>query len=224
MHLLGREEIALLEPFTGLGMERIQVVSTAAEAQLALEDLLAVRQVGFDTESRPTFHKGQESQGPHVLQFATPDKAWVFQVHVEECHPALMQILAAGAIAKIGFGLRSDIEHISRRFGIQAQGIIDLNATFRKMGYTKTIGAKQAVAMLFHQRMQKSKSTSTTNWSNHRLTDKQILYAANDAYVAIRVFDALNAAGNVVGHADANADINAATNADMNAPPAAAGV
>ena len=192
-HLPGREEIAALEVFTGLGMDCIHVVSSAAGAQSALDELAAAGAVGFDTESRPTFHKGQESQGPHVLQFATPRKAWVFQVHVEECLPALMQVLASEAISKIGFGLRSDTDNISRRFGIRPHAIIDLNARFRKMGYTKTIGAKQAVAMLFRQRMQKSKSTSTTNWSNHRLTERQILYAANDAYVAIRVFDALNA-------------------------------
>ena len=198
--LPGRDEIALLEPFTGLAMERIQVVSTAVEAQLALDALLAARAVGFDTESKPTFHKGEESRGPHVLQFATSQRAWVFQVHVTECHPALMRILASEAILKIGFGLRSDIDNISRRFGIPAQGIIDLNATFRKMGYTKTIGAKQAVAMLFRQRMQKSKSTSTTNWSNHKLTDRQILYAANDAYVAIRVFEELKADANLTRH------------------------
>lgn len=195
--LPSREEIALLEPFTGLAMDRIHVVSTAAEAQLALDAMSAARAVGFDTESKPTFHKGEESRGPHVLQFATTREAWVFQVHVTECHPALLRILASEAVLKIGFGLRSDIDNISRRFGVPPQGIVDLNATFRKMGYTKTIGAKQAVAMLFRQRMQKSKSTSTTNWSNHKLTDRQILYAANDAYVAVRVSEALNAEANL---------------------------
>ena len=72
-----KADIAELEPFEGLGMEEIFVVSSARQAGLALEELMGAKEVGFDTESKPTFHKGQKSEGPHVLQFSTLAKAFI---------------------------------------------------------------------------------------------------------------------------------------------------
>jgi ribonuclease D len=47
------------------------------------------------------------------------------------------------------------------------------------------------VAVLFQQRFIKSKKASTSNWAQPRLSEAQLVYAANDAYAAIRVFNAL---------------------------------
>ena len=57
---------------------------------------------------------------------------------------------------------------------------------FKWLGF----GAKTAVAKYFGKRLQKSKRTTTSNWANPRLTERQILYAANDAQVALRVYRA----------------------------------
>ena len=46
--------------------------------------------------------------------------------------------------------------------------------------------------MVLKARFQKSKRVSTSNWANAQLSDSQLLYAANDAYGAICVLDALN--------------------------------
>jgi ribonuclease D len=54
------------------------------------------------------------------------------------------------------------------------------------------MGVKGAVAVLFNQRFIKSKKAATSNWANPHLTDAQLVYAANDAYAAIRVLEALN--------------------------------
>ena len=188
-----RDEINRLEPFEGLGLAQVQVVATAQQAEAAYEELKAGAVVGFDTESKPTFRVGEQSEGPHVVQLATPHKAWVFQVHEQSSYDALQAILESQAITKVGFGLGSDIANITRRFGIQPRGIVDLNARFSALGYRKTIGTRQAIAMLFGRRFIKSKRISTSNWANRSLSEQQILYAANDAYAAIRVYEALNA-------------------------------
>jgi ribonuclease D len=47
------------------------------------------------------------------------------------------------------------------------------------------------VALVFERRFVKSRKATTSNWANRQLTDAQLRYAANDAYAAIRVFDAL---------------------------------
>ena len=62
---------------------------------------------------------------------------------------------------------------------------------FRAQGYRKDMGVKGAVAVLFQQRFQKSKKAATSNWASERLSESQLLYAANDAYAAFRVWEAL---------------------------------
>jgi ribonuclease D len=62
---------------------------------------------------------------------------------------------------------------------------------FRERGYRKDMGVKAAVAVLFGQRFAKSKKAATSNWSARTLSESQILYAANDAWAARRVAQAL---------------------------------
>lgn len=190
-----KSEIAEMEPFEGLEMERIVLVRTAGEAEAALAELCAAGRVGFDTEAKPTFHKGQKSDGPHVFQFATVERAYIFQSHVTASHGVIVEALKTAELTKIGFGLGGDLQQISQRFGIRPASIVDLDRTFRQLGYKNAVGAKSAVAMLFGRKLAKSKSVTTSNWAARELTERQLLYAANDAYAALRVFHALQEAG-----------------------------
>ena len=61
----------------------------------------------------------------------------------------------------------------------------------------KDMGVKGAVAVMFKQRFIKSKKATTSNWANAQLTEAQLVYAANDAYAALRVFNALGLAPSV---------------------------
>ena len=183
--------IAELEPFSGLGMDRIFVVGSARQAGIALEELRCAGEIGFDTESKPTFFKGQKSEGPHVLQFATREKAFIFQAHVTESHPAIIDLLKAPQVTKIGFGLGGDLTQISNRFGIRPSSVVDLDRSFRKLGYRNAVGAKSAVAILLQQNLTKSKSVTTSNWAARELSERQLIYAANDAYAALLIHHAL---------------------------------
>lgn len=186
-----KDAIALLPPFERLGLDRITLVSTGAQAQQAHAALTQARAWGFDTESKPTFRVGEVSDGPHILQLATAERAWVFQLHDPECRAVAADLLALGGIAKAGFGLGDDKKRIVQKLGVQPQGILELNTIFRERGYRKDMGVKGAVAVLFNQRFMKSKKAATSNWANAHLTESQLVYAANDAYAAIRVFEAL---------------------------------
>ncbi|MEY4695354.1 MAG: Ribonuclease [Pseudomonadota bacterium] len=186
-----KEAIALLPPFERLGLDRITLVSTPLQAQDASEQLMQCRAWGFDTESKPTFKVGESSDGPHVLQLSTPQRAWVFQLHDPGCRAIAAQLLAAPGIVKAGFGLGDDRKRIIHKLGIEPQGILELNTVFHQRGYRKDMGVKGAVAVLFHQRFIKSKKAATSNWANARLSEAQLVYAANDAYAAIRVWAAL---------------------------------
>jgi ribonuclease D len=190
-----KDAIALLPPFERLGLDRITLVTDGAGAREALARLKDTAAWGFDTESKPTFRVGELSDGPHILQLATKDRAWVFQLNDPLCSEVSAELLALGGVAKAGFGLGDDRKRIIQKLGVQPQGILELNSVFRERGYRKDMGVKGAVAVLFDQRFIKSKKAATSNWANARLTEAQLVYAANDAYAAIRVFHALGLTG-----------------------------
>lgn len=187
----GKEEIALLEPFDRLGLGQIQVVATPAQAAAALQALAGATVLGFDTESKPTFAKNEASEGPHIVQLSALDKAWIFQLEDAECRRVVGLLLSSPAIIKAGFGLGDDQRRIIRKLGTDLQGVLDLNVVFRERGYRKDMGVRGAVAVMFNKRFLKSKKAATSNWANERLTEAQIIYAANDAYGALRVYKAL---------------------------------
>jgi ribonuclease D len=190
-HTPDKEQIALLEPFERLGLDRIQLVATAMQARSAHAELATAQAWGFDTESKPTFFKDQISEGPHIVQLSTARKAWVFQLHDLECRAIVADLLALPGVVKAGFGLGDDRKRITSKFGVEPVGVLELNAVFRERGYRKDMGVKGAVAVLFNRRFIKSRKATTSNWANPRLTEAQLIYAANDAYAALRVFEAL---------------------------------
>ena len=186
-----KEQIALLEPFERLNLDQIELVATAEHAARALRELGSVAALGFDTESKPTFAKNEASSGPHIVQLSTLEKAYIFQLEDAECRRAVARLLETHQIIKAGFGLGDDRRRIIHKLGVDPQGVLDLNTVFRERGYRKDMGVRGAVAVMFNKRFIKSRKATTSNWANVRLQDSQLIYAANDAYAALRVFQAL---------------------------------
>ncbi|MCB2018766.1 MAG: 3'-5' exonuclease domain-containing protein 2 [Hydrogenophaga sp.] len=187
----GKDDIALLPEFPRLGLDRISLVASAAMAREAVAALSDHADWGFDTESKPTFAPGEVSDGPHILQLATLSQAWVFQLHDPASRDAAAGLMADASRTKAGFGLRDDTLRIRSKLGVEPAGVIELNQRFRDLGYRKDMGVKAAVAVLFGQRFLKSKKAATSNWANLRLSESQLIYAANDAWAAAVVHDAL---------------------------------
>jgi ribonuclease D len=185
------EEIALLEPFERIGLDRIAVVATGAEAEMAASALVLAPVWGFDTESRPTFEAGVPSDGPHIIQLATLQAVFLFQLHDARCRAIAGELLARTDIVKAGFGLHDDKRRIAHKLGVEPKNVLDLDTVFRQRGYRRQMGIKAAVAVLFGKRYLKSKRAATSNWAHKRLTESQLLYAANDAWAALRVYEAL---------------------------------
>jgi len=192
-----KAETALLPAFQGLSRDQIHVPGTRAECQNAVDEILAAGIGGFDTEAKPIFRKGQKCDGPHVVQFALTDKAFIFQLHHSECEKAAGELITSKQVLKVGFGLKNDHGQIRRRFGITLNHVLDLDQTFRKLGYRGQIGVRGAMGVLLKQCFKKSKSTTTSNWALHELTVKQLLYAANDSYAALKIMEALQAEGHL---------------------------
>jgi ribonuclease D len=163
----------------------------ADDVEAAHATLAAQSHVGFDTESKPTFTRGERSEGPHVLQFATLEHAYIFQLHVPQAAAAVAALLESSRLTKVGFGLDGDRTQIRARLQIEPMALLDLDTVFRDLGYRKSVGLKAAVAIVFNRRFSKSKRIGTSNWSHRQLDERQLLYAANDAYAAMRVYAAI---------------------------------
>ncbi|MGZ8289924.1 MAG: 3'-5' exonuclease [Telluria sp.] len=177
----------LLPPYDGIKLHAVRMVKSERDAAEALAALLSSDVLGFDTESKPTFAKGEASTGPHLVQLATDDAAYLFQIGAAPAIDVLREVLESTNILKVGFGLTDDLRRLRSKLGIDTNNVLDL-ATALRRGERNTLGAKTAVARFFGQRLQKSKKITTTNWALPRLSEKQILYAADDAHVALRIY------------------------------------
>ena len=177
----------LLPPYAGIKLGDVRMVKTDKDAAEALAALSATDVLGFDTESKPTFLKGEVSTGPHLVQLATDEHAYLFQIGAAPAVEVLKSVLESATILKVGFGLADDVKRLRSKLGIDAVNVLDLSTALRK-NERNTLGAKTAVARFFGQRLQKSKKITTTNWALPRLSEKQILYAADDAHVALRIY------------------------------------
>lgn len=180
----------VLPPYDGIRLSSVRMVKSAADAAEALAAMLRADVLGFDTESKPTFQKGEVSTGPHLVQLATDDIAYLFQIGaipgVLETN-VLKAVLESPDILKVGFGLLDDIKRLRSKLGIETANVLDLSTAMRR-NEKNPLGAKTAVARHFGQALQKSKRITTTNWAMPRLSDKQILYAADDAHVALKLY------------------------------------
>lgn len=186
-----KAETALLPPFKGLSPERIHVPRTRADCEAAAAEILAAGMAGFDTEARPTFQPGEKSTGPHVVQFALTDRAFIFQLHRRECHDVAADLIASEQVLKVGFGLKNDHGQIQRRLGVKLHKVLDLDHVFRQRGYKGQIGVRAAMGAVLKLSFPKSKSVTTSNWAAKELTPRQLCYAANDAYAALKIMEAL---------------------------------
>jgi RNA polymerase sigma factor for flagellar operon FliA len=188
-----------LPPYIGINLADVHMVVTPEQAVAARDALLVCDAIGFDTESKPTFTRGETSTGPHLIQFSTDQKAYLLQIgDSTEPHirAMLIAVLERPLPLKIGFGLSDDVKRMHAKLDIRCAGIVDMSVALRTAGQRNDLGAKTAVAKFFGLKLQKSKKISTTNWALPRLNEKQILYAADDAQVALRVYRHWLALGN----------------------------
>lgn len=179
-----------LPDYPGIRLEQVSLVASPDLAEQARQALLAADAIGFDSESKPTFRKGEAATGPHLIQLATDDHAYLFPIGRAHDHRVLQEILEAPTLLKVGFGLGNDRSALIARLAIEPRNLLDLGEVLRGPGHRGTVGAKVAVAHFFGQKLHKSKKTGTSNWASPQLSERQLLYAANDAHVALKLYRA----------------------------------
>ena len=185
-----KEQIRTLPMYMGLGLLDIKIIENETDAEYALKALENEVCLGFDTESKPIFIKGDVSPGPTLIQLATESKAFLFPTRFPFALSSAGEILSNPNIKKVGFGLNGDNKELRDKFCIDIVNTEDLSVTLKKLaGEKNRIGARAGVAMVLKARL--GKGAQKSNWAAYPLKDNQIIYAANDAHSAICIERAL---------------------------------
>lgn len=164
---------------------RIIVVLTEAEAEKAIDYLLKADVLGFDTETRPNFKKGQRNKVA-LLQVSTRDTCFLFRLNRIGLCPAVVRLLEATSVKKIGLSWHDDIIALQGRGTFTPNGFLDLQDHVKELGILDMSLAK-IYANMFGQRI--SKREQLSNWEADVLNDKQKQYAATDAWACVMIYD-----------------------------------
>lgn len=164
----------------------IQTIIGVDTAERAVSVLRKSRLLGIDTETRPSFRKG-ESHKVALLQISTEELCFLFRLNRIGFPQCLIDLLSDESILKVGLSLKDDFHMLRARHPFSPKGFIDLQDFVKEMG-------------IEDMSLQNSTPTSSTcayqnarlsNWEASDLTEQQQRYAATDAYACLKLYDRL---------------------------------
>ncbi len=177
----------------------IVLIASAPDAQTAVAECQREPLLGFDTETRAAFRKG-ESYRPALLQLATADTVFLFQVQSPGVFEACQALMEDAAVVKAGVAVSDDLKQLQAIRPFSAHGFIELQDLSKRCGL-RNHGLRGLAALLLGFRI--SKAAQTSNWEMPRLTERQLRYAATDAWASREIYLALHDLGTKVATASA---------------------
>ena len=164
---------------------RIFVILSEREADRAVEYLLRQRILGFDTETRPSFRRGQLHKVA-LLQVATPDTAFLFRLNRIGLCDSVVRLLEDRQVLKVGLSLKDDMHNLQLRRSFPAGTFVELQHEVQQLG-VQDMSLQKLYANLLGGRI--SKGQQLTNWEADVLTEAQQRYAATDAWACIQIYE-----------------------------------
>ena len=177
-----KEDINLLELDKYNG-ETI-LVNSDAELEKACAEIEKCTIIGIDTETKPSFKKGQMNTVA-LLQIATDKKAYIVRLKKVKMSQRLADIFANETIKKIGIAIFDDLKDLKKIIHFTDKSVVDLNLLAPKLGF-ENIGAKKLSALVLGFRI--SKRQQVSNWELEKLSQAQIDYAATDAWICREIY------------------------------------
>ena len=164
---------------------KIIVVMAANEAEKAVDYLLSQDILGVDTETRPSFRKGENYQ-VSLLQVSSRDVCFLFRLNMMGMPHAIIRLLENKKVPMVGLSWHDDLNSLRRRADFTPGRFIDIQDMVGDLGIVD-LSLQKLYANLFHQRI--SKRQRLSNWNADVLNEKQKLYAAIDAWACINLYD-----------------------------------
>ena len=175
---------------------RIVVVDRLELHAEAVADLRTASYVGFDTETKPSFAKGEHNKVA-LVQLATYDTCYLFRVHKTGLSKELLDLLCDAGVTKVGISLNDDLHMLLQRARFIPHGWVDIQSISPKLGI-EDLSLQKIYAIVFGLKI--SKSQRLTNWEARTLTDKQRMYAAIDAWACMDLYHAMKPFLNQLDH------------------------
>lgn len=163
---------------------RIELIQTQASAEKAMRFLMDQPIVGFDTETRPSFRKGQIHKVA-LMQLSTENNCFLIRLNRLGVFPELKAFLEDDKITKIGLSTKDDFHMLNQISEIIPKGFVELQSLVKEHGIGEASLTK-IYALLFGKRI--SKAQRLTNWEAVELTQEQQHYAALDAWACLRIY------------------------------------
>ena len=170
---------------------KIVVVNDAAKIPEAVDEIKQHPVVGFDTETKPTFVKG-DFHHVALIQIAIPDKVFLFRINNSGFTQPLADLFSDPNIIKLGVGLRDDIIGLQKLTPFEEAGFQEIHDYVVDLGVRNT-GLRKLAAILLQVRI--SKGQQTSNWENPVLNENQQRYAATDAWISLEMYNLLQEKG-----------------------------
>ncbi|HLW21310.1 MAG TPA: 3'-5' exonuclease [Cyclobacteriaceae bacterium] len=187
---ISKEEVNALE--IGAFQGEIVLIDHSKDIAEAVTELKRSKLLGFDTETRPAFKKGV-SYDVSLLQIATSKTAYLFRLNEVGLPAGIQDILEDPKVVKIGAAVRDDLKALKKLSpSFRPASFFDLNEELKRIGFLN-VGVRNLSAMVLNIRI--SKSEQVSNWEGETLTEKQLLYAATDAWACLEIFKKLHAEG-----------------------------
>jgi ribonuclease D len=168
-------------------MGQILLITKAEQLPEAFAEIQKHDVVGFDTETKPAFVKGQVFKVA-LLQLAIPEKVFLIRLNQTGFTPEIAAFFENADVIKAGVGLRDDIKTLARLGKFNPAGFAELSTMARETGL-EVESVKKLTALLLGFRI--SKGAQTSNWEAEQLNEKQIVYAATDAWVCLEIYKKL---------------------------------
>jgi len=162
----------------------IRVLDNVASMQAVVEELKNETHLGFDTETRPTFKKG-EYYPPALIQLATEKCVYLFRISKTNTLAPLLPVLESPDILKTGVAIKDDVKELRAMEDFEPGGFVEIANITVKLGYENR-GLRALAGLLLGGRI--SKAAQVSNWARPELDQKQIRYAATDAWISREIY------------------------------------
>ena len=162
----------------------IKILESSEEMEAAAADLANESHLGFDTETRPSFKKG-DYYPPALIQLATEHCVYLFRISKTKTFDPLLPILESSDILKTGVAIKDDVKELRAMEDFTPSGFIEIADITVKLGYENR-GLRALAGLLLQGRI--SKAAQVSNWARPELDNKQVRYAATDAWISREIY------------------------------------
>ena len=163
---------------------KIAVITNDEDAIKALITLSQSNIIGFDTETKPSFQKG-EVYKVSLLQLATEEHAFLFRLHHLQDLTPFVDFFENNQIIKAGVAIRDDIKGLQKLIDFNPKGFVEL-ADLARARQLKNFGLKGMTEEVLSLTL--SKKAKLTNWETREFTNEQKMYAATDAWIGREIY------------------------------------